>query len=113
MSAPADAPAADANGDVARDTAAPPPGALLGLPAPRPGAAAPTHSLDLSSGSASVSLDVMGPVVVNVDGALARIGNWAALTPAEQAVTQRRIAARNNERLAALRAAQATGPPLD
>ena len=104
--------AAASNGDAAEHT--PPAGAILGLPAPRPAAEgdAPVRTIDLSSG-ASVSLDALGPVVVNVDGTLCRIGNWAAMTPGEQATTQRLISARNNQRLAALRAQQTLAPPLD
>lgn len=104
------------NGDepTGSDRAAPPPPGVLGLPAPRERSAdspAP-RTLDVRSGE-SFSLDALGPVVVNVDGTMARIGNWAQLTPAERAVTQRRIAARNNERLAALRAANTVSAPLD
>ena len=102
----------DANaGDAAQ---APPQGAVLGLPAPRAAKEgdAPVRTIDLSSG-ASVALDALGPVVVNEDGTLARIGNWAQMTPLEQATTQRRISERNNARLAALRAKQAPVPPLD
>ena len=104
--------AAASNGDAAEHTQ--PAGAILGLPAPRPAAdgEAPVRSVDLSSG-ATVSLDALGPVVVNVDGTLCRIGNWAAMTLGEQATTQRRISERNNQRLAALRAQQTLAPPLD
>jgi hypothetical protein len=89
-------------------------GAVLGLPAPRPAAPGepPRRTIDLSSGEA-VSLDHLGPVVVGTDGTLARIANWAQMTPPEQAVTQRRIAERNNARLATLRAQSAVGAPLD
>lgn len=108
--------AAESNGDAGDAELAqpPPPGTILGLPAPRPAgeAGAPVRSIDLSSGE-SVALDTLGPVVVNVDGTLARIGNWANMTPLEQATTQRRISQRNNERLAALRAQQNLAPPLD
>jgi hypothetical protein len=89
-----------------------PPGAVLGLPPPPPRAAgdAAPHSLDMSSGHCTVSLDVLGPVIVGLDGTLSRIGNWAELTPAEREVTQRRIAERNNTRLAHLRV---RNDPLD
>jgi len=112
MSARAAVPESDA---ADADAAQPPPqGAVLGLPAPRAAKEgdAPVRTIDLSSG-ASVALDALGPVVVNEDGTLARIGNWSQMTPQEQATTQRRISARNNERLAALRAKQAPVPPLD
>jgi hypothetical protein len=81
------------------------PGVVLGLPPPPPRAAgdAAPHTLDMSSGHCTVSLDVLGPVIVGVDGTLSRIGNWAELTPAEREVTQRRISERNNTRLAHLR----------
>lgn len=113
MSAPAAA--SESNDSAGADAAQPPPqGAVLGLPAPRPATEgdAPVRTIDLSSG-ASVSLDALGPVVVNEDGTLARIGNWSQMTPLEQATTQRRISARNNDRLAALRAKQSLALPLD
>lgn len=117
MSGTAPHPPPHANGQAAAsngDAAEQPAGAILGLPAPRPAAEGdtPVRTIDLSSG-ASVSLDALGPVVVNVDGTLCRIGNWAAMTPGEQATTQRRISERNNQRLAALRAQQTLAPPLD
>ena len=111
--APCAAAAEPSDAAAASDVAQPPPqGAILGLPAPRPvkEGDAPVRSIDLSSG-ASVALDALGPVVVNEDGTLSRIGNWAQMTPLEQATTQRRISARNNERLAALRAKQAIASP--
>lgn len=84
---------------------------LLGLPAPEPerlrrepGA----RSLEL--GGASVSLDALGPVVVNTDGTMARIANWSDMTPREQERTQRLLAARNNVRLATLRQAAELKP---
>lgn len=43
--------------------------------------------------------------VVNVDGTISRIANWDKMTPYEQAVAKKRIAARNKERLDALKAA--------
>ena len=114
MSARAAALEPDGHGSAAAAAQAPPQGAVLGLPAPRAAQEgdAPVRVIDLSSG-ASVALDALGPVVVNEDGTLARIGNWSQMTPQEQATTQRRISARNNDRLAALRARQAPVPPLD
>jgi len=50
---------------------------LLGLPAPPPGEE--RQVLDVSTGGASISLTTLGPVVVGVDGTLARIGNWAGI----------------------------------
>ena len=114
MSARAAAAEPDGSGNAADAAQPPPQGAVLGLPAPRAAKEgdAPVRVINLSSG-ASVSLDALGPVVVNEDGTLARIGNWSQMTPQEQATTQRRISARNNDRLAALRAKQAPVPPLD
>ena len=69
--------------------------------------------LDLSSGPVSVRLEALGPVVVAEDGTISRIGNWAQMTPAEQANTQRILSQRNNQRLAWLRAALVVPEPLD
>ena len=84
----------------------PPQPEVLALPAPE-GEGAGTISLDVSTGD-KVSLDHLGPVVVTLTGQLRRITNWAEMTEREQAVTHRRITKRNRERLATLRAAQAT-----
>ena len=61
----------------------------------------------LEVGGDRVSLDDLGPVIVNKDGSLRRIGNWAELTEHERAAAHRSISARNEVRLAALRAAEA------
>ena len=61
----------------------------------------------LEVGGERVSLDDLGPVIVNNDGSLRRIGNWADLTEHERAAAHRSISARNEVRLAALRAAKA------
>ena len=79
---------------------------VLALPAPE-GEGAGTISLDVSTGD-KVSLDHLGPVVVTLTGQLRRITNWAEMTEREQSITRRRITKRNRERLATLRAAQAT-----
>jgi|APGre2960657444_1045066.scaffolds.fasta_scaffold01457_7 hypothetical protein len=87
----------------------PNPSAVLGLPAP---AGPRSQVIDLSKGG-SFAFEALGPVVVNEDGTMARIANWHSMTAEEQSTTQRVIAARNNVRLARLRAAQATVEPLD
>lgn len=69
---------------------------LLMLPAPGDGDASIT--LDASTGEA-VTLDHLGPVVVNSDGSLSRISNWEQMSEQEQKITKRRIAKRNVERL--------------
>jgi len=52
-------------------------------------------SVDFSSGSMSISLDSLGPVIVNIDGTISRISNWDQMTEREREVTMRRIALRN------------------
>ena len=74
---------------------------LLALPAPED--ASTSIELDVSTGQ-PVTLDHLGPVVVNTDGTLSRITNWAELSEQEQAVSKRRIAKRNIERLQQLAA---------
>lgn len=73
---------------------------LLALPAPEDVNSLIT--LDCSTGQA-VTLDHLGPVVVNTDGTLARITNWTQMSEQEQAVTKRRIAKRNIQRLEGFR----------
>ena len=70
-------------------------------------------SLGLSDGQATVSLDALGPVVVNEDGTLARISNWHEMTAEEKATTQRVLAKRNNARLAKLKAGAIVPEQLD
>ena len=72
---------------------------LLALPAPSDESGA-AITLDCSTGEA-VTLDHLGPVVVNSDGSLSRIANWGEMTEREQALTKRRVAKRNVERLRA------------
>ncbi|CCJ29611.1 unnamed protein product [Pneumocystis jirovecii] len=57
---------------------------------------------------ATLRLDQLGPVIVNSDGTLARIDNWAALTDAEKRNIERLLVRRNCARLEALRAADNT-----
>lgn len=90
---------ADISDGVAAEGAAPPQ-QLLALPAPEDVNSLIT--LDVSTGQA-VTLDHLGPVVVNTDGTLARITNWTQLSEQERNVTKRRIAKRNIERLTAFK----------
>ena len=52
----------------------------------------------------TLSLDDMGPIVINTDGTMRRITNWNKMTKREQKVALKRIAKRNKKRLAALKA---------
>jgi hypothetical protein len=67
-----------------------------------------TTQLDMSNGDASVKLDHLGPMVVNVDGTLSRISNWDKMADIEKENTLRIIKKRNQARLEALRAKEDT-----
>ncbi|KAF9974456.1 hypothetical protein BGZ73_002114 [Actinomortierella ambigua] len=75
---------------------------LLTLPAPS----------DLSSNNVlevngqDLKLDLLGPVVINEDGSMSRIDNWAEMAEIEKANVRRILVKRNNQRLARLRAQQ-------
>ncbi len=58
----------------------------------------------MSKGDASIKLDHLGPMVVNVDGTMSRISNWDQMADIEKKNTLRIIAKRNRERLDALKA---------
>ena len=73
---------------------------MLALPSSESAAAATTLTVD----GDAVSLDELGPVIINSDGTMRRISNWDTLTERERAVTMRRIGKRNNERREKLRA---------
>ena len=62
-----------------------------------------TNQIDLSDGSGTVKLDHLGPMVVNADGTMSRIENWAQMTEIERANTLRVLGKRNQLRLKALR----------
>jgi hypothetical protein len=79
------------------------PKAPLALPA----APANATQLDMSTGGTTVSLDHLGPMVVNVDGTMSRISNWDKMAEIEKKNTLRIIGKRNKERLAALKGAAA------
>ncbi|KAM0347907.1 hypothetical protein ACHAPU_004406 [Fusarium lateritium] len=52
----------------------------------------------------SVRLDAMGPLVVNTDGTMGRIGNWAGMTKGEKEQTVKLLGKRNKQRLDAIKA---------
>ena len=54
-----------------------------------------------------VTVDKLGPVVINADGTISRITNWHDMTAAEQQRTLRVIGKRNRSRTAALKKAAA------
>ncbi len=84
-------PARDANGN------------LLGLPEPPTASEGDATKLDLSSGSDTVKLDHLGPLVVNKDGSLSRISNWEQMTEQERKSTLRILGKRNQARTEKLR----------
>lgn len=52
---------------------------------------------------------LLGPLVINKDGTTARIKNWQSMTALEKERTLRIVGARNRQRMARLRAAEAAG----
>lgn len=58
--------------------------------------------LDVNSGNA-VKLDQLGPMVVNSDGTLSRIANWAEMTEGERERTIKVLSKRNQIRMATLK----------
>ena len=70
---------------------------------PEPESSGPTHQLDMSSGQDTASLEHLGPLVVNVDGTLSRISNWAEMGEGERRNTLRVLGRRNKARLEALK----------
>lgn len=61
-----------------------------------------TPNLDVGSGQ-TISLDSLGPMVVNVDGTFSRITNWEEMTEPEKKNMLRLIGKRNQKRLEVLR----------
>jgi hypothetical protein len=64
------------------------------------------QKLDLSEGGSTITLDHLGPMVVNVDGTMSRISNWEQMAEIERKNTLRIIGKRNKQRLEALKAAK-------
>lgn len=54
----------------------------------------------------TMSLDYLGPIIINLDGTTRRIANWNTLTKQEQESSWRRIRERNKIRLEQLRKSQ-------
>lgn len=63
----------------------------------------------------SISLEELGPIIINADGTTRRITNWSTLTEAEQKSSWRVISARNLKRLKILQKknAEETSSPED
>ncbi|KAE8144685.1 hypothetical protein BDV25DRAFT_88260 [Aspergillus avenaceus] len=66
-----------------------------------------SQKLDVSGDGSTVKLDHLGPLVVNQDGTLSRISNWAQMTEIEKRNTLRVLGKRNQLRMDALKAAGA------
>ncbi|KAG0036639.1 hypothetical protein BGZ82_003937 [Podila clonocystis] len=73
---------------------------MLTLPAP--GDVEPGISLEVNG--KDIKLDILGPVVVNVDGTMSRIDNWAEMSEIEKSNVRRILLKRNQQRLQRLRA---------
>lgn len=56
-----------------------------------------------------MKLGHLGPMVVNVDGSLSAINNWAEMSEIERKNTMRVIGKRNKERLERLKSEEAKG----
>ncbi|OAL03462.1 hypothetical protein IQ06DRAFT_291253 [Phaeosphaeriaceae sp. SRC1lsM3a] len=78
------------------------------LPLPEPDNT-PTTQIDMSTGGSTVKLDHMGPLVVNKDGSLSRINNWAEMSEIERQNTLRVLGKRNQLRREALQAKEEGG----
>ncbi|OTB16203.1 hypothetical protein K445DRAFT_317184 [Daldinia sp. EC12] len=72
------------------------------LPLPEPDHAGDATQLPV--GGEGVKLDHLGPLVVNEDGTMSRIANWAEMAEIERENTLRILGKRNKMRLDALRA---------
>lgn len=72
------------------------------LPPPESGFGAP----QLEVGGEGVTLDHLGPMVVNKDGSLSRIANWETMSEKEKKNTLRVLGKRNQARLAELKGEQ-------
>ncbi|KAI0162405.1 hypothetical protein BJ166DRAFT_267184 [Pestalotiopsis sp. NC0098] len=77
------------------------------LPLPEPGQeGGDGKTISLDVGGEGVRLDHMGPLVVNTDGTMSRISNWAEMSEIERDNTLRILGKRNQQRLKKLREAK-------
>lgn len=77
------------------------------LPLPEPGQeGGDGKTIRLDVGGEGVRLDHMGPLVVNTDGTMSRISNWAEMSEIERDNTLRILGKRNQQRLKKLREAK-------
>ncbi len=76
---------------------------------PAPGEGSDVTTLDVSGEGTTVKLGALGPLVVNQDGTMSRISNWAEMTDIERQNTLRILGKRNKLRLATLRESQNGG----
>lgn len=67
----------------------------LGLPEPKAASQGAATVIDLSSGAGEVSLDHLGPIVVNRDGTVGRVNNWSEMTEHERKATLELLKKRN------------------
>ncbi|KAL6236366.1 hypothetical protein BDW75DRAFT_114511 [Aspergillus navahoensis] len=82
---------------------------ILALPA----ASSDNDTTQLDVNGDGVKLDHLGPLVVNTDGTLSRIANWAQMTEIEKRNTLRVLGKRNRERTDKLKEAQAQAQGQD
>ncbi|KAL4986470.1 hypothetical protein BDW68DRAFT_125950 [Aspergillus falconensis] len=82
---------------------------ILALPA----ASSNNDTTQLDVNGEGVKLDHLGPLVVNSDGTLSRIANWAQMTEIERRNTLRVLGKRNKERRDKLKEAQAQAQGQD
>jgi hypothetical protein len=75
---------------------------ILALPDSTTATSTNTTQLDVNGDG--IKLDHLGPLVVNVDGTLSRIANWAQMTEIERRNTLRVLGKRNKARMEALKA---------
>lgn len=83
-------------------------GQPLGLPPPPSEEEEAAMKLDMSSGSDTIKLDHLGPLVVNKDGSLSRISNWEQMTAQEKKSTLKILGKRNQLRTDALKESEDT-----
>ncbi|KAK6363731.1 hypothetical protein TWF730_001149 [Orbilia blumenaviensis] len=79
-----------------------PPQETLALPAPQTEAHKEEPAKKLEVGTEALKLDHLGPLVVNSDGTLSRIHNWADMTPLERERTIKVLGKRNQLRTGSL-----------